>query len=366
MPKRTPFYDIHVGEGAKIVEFAGFDMPIQYQGIKVEHNAVREAAGMFDVSHMGEFRVTGSQALDLIQKVTINDVAALVPGKAQYSAMCYENGGIVDDLIVYMLAENEYLLVVNAANIDKDFAWIAGQNDFKDAQLTNESDNWCLLAVQGPNSPALLQTLTPVNLSDIPYYGFTQGEFAGENGVIISATGYTGEKGFEIYFDKNTADPEAIWIAIMNAGKDHGLVPVGLGARDTLRLEMGFALYGNDITSETNPIEAGLGWLTKLDASEFLGKTAVAAVKAEKPSRRLRGFVIEESRALARGGCRIADAEGNTIGQVTSGGMSISLGKGIGLGYVASAHAKFGKQVYLDIRKKLVPATLVKPPFIKK
>lgn len=366
MSKRTPFYNIHKQLEARIVDFGGFDMPVQYKSIKKEHKAVRNAVGIFDVSHMGEFLIGGSEALDLVQHVTINDAAKLSPGKAQYSAMCYEDGGIVDDLIVYrLMEENVYILVVNAANIEKDFNWIRQNNSFE-AELTNMSDDTCLLAVQGPKSVDTLQKLTDLNLEEISFYTFQTGKLAGMENVVFSATGYTGEKGFELYFDKNMVDPEAVWNAIMEAGEEFDIEPCGLGARDTLRLEMGFALYGNDITKATNPLEARLGWLTKLDKGEFIGREALKQVKEEGIKRKLVGFTIDDDRAIPRSGYNILSTEGNEIGFVTSGSQSITLGKGIGMGYVEKDFTEEGTKVNIEIRNRKVGATITTPPFIER
>lgn len=340
-------------------------MPVQYEGIKKEHHTVRERVGLFDVSHMGEFFVEGSEAMDLIQYVTINDASKLESGQAQYTAMCYEDGGIVDDLIVYMLAEGRYMLVVNASNIEKDFEWITSNNSFN-ARVENKSDNICLLAVQGPKSVETLQKLTGTDLSDIEFYSFEKDTLAGFENIIISATGYTGETGFELYFDKNKSDPEAIWNAIMEAGAEFDIVPCGLGARDTLRLEMGFALYGNDLSKDTHPLEARLGWLTKLDKGEFIGREALKKKKEEGLRRKLVGFIIEEKRSIPRSGYNILDSEGSKIGEVTSGSRSITLGKNIGMGYVSSEYAEEGTKVYIEIRNRQAEATVTKPPFIKK
>lgn len=350
--------------GGKIVEFAGFEMPVQYKGIKIEHAAVREAVGVFDVSHMGEFFVTGDKALDLIQKVSVNDASKLYPGKAQYSCMCYEDGGIVDDLIIYMLAENEYMLVVNGANIEKDFKWISSQNTMG-ADLVNESDDYALLAVQGPKSKATLQKLTDTNLDEIGFYSFKEGELA-DASMIISATGYTGEPGFELYFKHADVDVDSVWSAIFKAGEEFGIEPCGLGARDTLRLEMGFALYGNDITQNTHPLESRLGWITKFDKGEFVAKDVLLSKKEAGLSRRMVGFVMSDERSIPRNSYTISDAAGNDIGIVTSGTMSISLGKGIGMGFVSTDFAKDGTEIFINIRKKSAPATVTKPPFIKK
>ncbi len=365
MLKRTPFYDLHKQAGAKLIDFGGFEMPVQYDSIRKEHNVVRESVGMFDVSHMGEFYVTGDEAEDLIQYVTVNDVAKLKPGKAQYTAMCYEDGGIVDDLIVYMLGENEYMLVVNASNIEKDFEWIDQNNSF-DATLDDHSGDTCLLAVQGPNSVKTLQKLTDTDLSDIGFYSFELGALAGFDDVTLSATGYTGEKGFELYFNKDHVDPEAIWNAIMKAGEEFDIEPCGLGARDTLRLEMGFALYGNDITKDTHPLEARMGWLTKLDKGDFIGREALQNAKEEGLTRKLVGFTIDDRRSIPRSGYAILDEDDNEIGFVTSGSRSITLDKNIGMGYVAMDYTDEGSTIFIDIRNKKAEAIVEKPPFIKK
>ncbi|WP_340103444.1 glycine cleavage system aminomethyltransferase GcvT [Rhodohalobacter sp. 8-1] len=364
MADRTVFYPKHVDAGAKIIDFGGFDMPVQYEGIKQEHNAVRNRAGLFDVSHMGEFFVEGEHALALIQKVTINDASKLTPGKAQYSAMCYEDGGIVDDLLVYMLADNSYMLVVNAANIEKDLNWISKNNN-TGAALTNRSDSMALLALQGPKSIDILKKLVNFDPSDIPFYTFKTGSVAGEDEVIISATGYTGEQGFELYIDTEKADALAIWDQIMEAGEEFNIEPAGLGARDTLRLEMGFALYGNDITADTHPLEARMGWLTKLDKGEFIGRDALVEKKEAGLSRKLMGLVINEPRKVPRSGYSVLDTDGEKIGEVTSGSQSITLNKGIALAYIAISHAVPDTELFVKIRKDRVTATVVKPPFIK-
>lgn len=366
MLKTTPFHAIHQKEGGKLVEFAGFEMPVQYKGIKVEHAAVRENVGVFDVSHMGEFYINGPEALELIQYISVNDASKLAPGKAQYTCMCYEDGGIVDDMIVYRLfADNEYMLVVNGANVEKDLNWINNQNTF-DAKVVDNSKDICLLAVQGPKSVQTLQKLTDINLSEIEFYSYKMGALAGFENVVFSATGYTGEKGFELYFDKNTTDPEAIWKAIFEAGEEFGIEPCGLGARDTLRLEMGFALYGNDITKDTHPLEARLGWITKLDKGDFVGREALVRKKEEGNKRQLVGFVMNDERNIPRHGYEIVDESGAGIGEVASGTMSITLGKGIGMGYVNKEHATEGNTIRIAIRKKTGEATITRPPFIKK
>lgn len=364
MLKTTPFHAIHQNIGGKLVDFAGFEMPVQYKGIKVEHAAVREAAGVFDVSHMGEFFIRGEHALDLIQKVTVNDASKLVPGKAQYSCMCYEDGGIVDDLIVYKFSDDEYMLVVNGANVEKDFEWISSQNTMG-ADLSDLSEEYALLAVQGPKAAEALQSLTDVDLNSIGFYSFKTGVLAGVD-MIISATGYTGEKGFELYFKHDGVDVEQLWNAIFEAGAPVGIEPCGLGARDTLRLEMGFALYGNDITKDTHPLEARLAWITKFDKGKFVGKEALLAKKEAGIKRRLVGFTMQDQRSIPRNGYPILDKEGNEIGVVTSGTMSITLGKGIGMGYVSTDFAADDSEIEIAIRKKTAPATVQKPPFIKK
>ncbi len=364
MSKKTPFHSIHQKEGGKLVEFAGFEMPVQYKGIKTEHEAIRNDVGVFDVSHMGEFFISGEYALDLIQKVTVNDASKLVPGKAQYSCMCYEDGGIVDDLIVYMLTENEYMLVVNGANVDKDFDWVSSQNTMN-AELVNRSDDYALLAVQGPKSAQALQKLTDVDMAGIGFYAFTTGKLAGID-MIISGTGYTGEKGFELYFKTEGVDVETVWNTIFEAGEEFGIEPCGLGARDTLRLEMGFALYGNDITKNTHPLEARLGWITKFEKGDFVGREALLKKKEEGNARQLVGFVMNDERNIPRHGYEIVDESGNIIGEVASGTMSITLGKGIGMGYVKKEFAVEGNTIHIAIRKKTGEATITRPPFIKK
>jgi aminomethyltransferase len=366
MLKRTPFYEMHQQYGAKLIDFGGFEMPVQYSGILKEHQAVRERAGMFDVSHMGEIMITGAESLNLVQRITVNDASKLTPGKIQYSAMCYEDGGIVDDLLVYCMSESAYLLVVNASNKEKDLNWILLQNEQVGAQIEDISEKTCLLAVQGPASVGILQKLTGINLSDISYYSFMVGEFAGYSDVILSATGYTGEKGFEIYFDSTKADPATVWNKIIEAGTDAGLEPAGLGARDTLRLEMGFALYGNDISAETTPLEAGLGWITKFDKSDFNGKDVLEKQKSEGVQKRLIGFKTEDKRAIPRSHYPLLNESGDIVGEVTSGGQSPNLGIGIGMGYVQIAFNKPEAALFVEIRGKQFPVAVTKPPFIKK
>jgi aminomethyltransferase len=360
MLKRTPFYDMHTALSAKMVEFAGFEMPVQYSSIIEEHLTVRRSVGIFDVTHMGEFYVRGKGALAFLQKVTINDVARLKPGRVQYSAMCYEDGGIIDDLLIYRM-ENQYMLVVNASNLQKDFAWLQSQK-FGNVELENVSDATVLLAVQGPKSLATLQKLTKEDLSKIDYYAFTHGILAGVS-MIISRTGYTGELGFELYFNTDIETAKNIWIAIFEAGKEFDIQPVGLGARDTLRLEMGFCLYGNDIDKTTNPLEAGLGWITKLSKKEFNGRNSMLKAREEGLKRQLVGFTLPD-RTLARHGYEII-YNGNIVGQVTSGTFSPSLKKGIGMGYVATELANAGNIVSVRVRGKEIPATIVVMPFLQ-
>jgi len=359
--KFTAFNEIHKKAGAKMVEFAGYEMPIEYSGIRDEHMTVREGVGVFDVSHMGEFWVKGPQALDLLKKVSSNDPTALKPGQAQYSCFPNGQGGIVDDLLIYYYEPEKYMLVVNAANIDKDWAWVNSQND-GGAQLENASDGISQLAIQGPKALETLQKLTDINLSEIKYYTFITGKIAGVADVIISATGYTGAGGFELYFYNSEA--EKIWKAIFEAGAEFNIKPVGLAARDTLRLEMGFCLYGNDIDDTTSPIEAGLGWITKFNnGRQFIDREFLTMQKNEGVTRQLRGFEMLE-KAIPRHGYELADAEGNIIGVVTSGTMSPVLNKGIGMGYINKEYSAFGTTVYVKIRNKAVPAEVVKTPFI--
>ncbi|MDO4727728.1 MAG: glycine cleavage system aminomethyltransferase GcvT [Bacteroidota bacterium] len=359
--KHIQLRHIHESLGAKMVEFAGFYMPVQYEGVNVEHETVRNGVGVFDVSHMGEFILSGENALDLIQRVTSNDASVIEIGKAQYSCLPNDKGGIVDDLIIYRMAENEYLLVVNASNIDKDWEWISSHNT-KGVSMKNVSEQYSLLAIQGPKAVEAMQSLTEEKLAEIPYYGFRVGTFAGVDNVIISATGYTGSGGFEIYC-KNE-EVEHIWNKVFEAGKDFGIKPIGLAARDTLRLEMGFCLYGNDIDDTTSPLEAGLGWITKF-TKDFVNSEYLKKQKEEGVSRKLIGFELLD-RGIPRHGYTIVDAQGNQIGEVTSGTMAPSLGKGIGLGYVTTANSKVDTEVYIKIRNNNVKAKVVKPPFYKK
>ena len=359
--KSTSLTQKHISLGAKMVPFAGYNMPVSYSGLNDEHHAVRNSVGVFDVSHMGEFILKGEHALNLIQRVTSNDASVLTNGKAQYSCLPNNNGGIVDDLIVYRIDEQTYMLVVNASNIEKDWNWISSHNT-KGVDMKNISDDTSLLAIQGPNAIHTLQKLTNVKLADIPYYSFAKGTFNGIDNVVISNTGYTGAGGFEIYFENGHA--EKIWDAIFEAGKEYGIKPIGLGARDTLRLEMGFCLYGNDIDDSTSPIEAGLGWITKF-TKEFTNRTAIEQQKTAGVSKKLVGFEMID-RGIPRHDYLIADAQGNTIGKVTSGTQSPSLNKAIGMGYVNTAFAKADTEIFVMIRDKAIKAKVCKIPFLKK
>ena len=359
--KDTALSEIHAALGAKMVPFAGYNMPVSYQGINIEHQTVREKVGVFDVSHMGEFFVTGPNALSLIQRVCSNDASKLEDGEAQYSCFPNEDGGVVDDLIVYRIAAEKWLLVVNASNIDKDWAWINSHNTME-ATLENSSDHYSLLAIQGPKAIQAMQSLTQENLSAIKFYTFKINTFAGVENVIISATGYTGSGGFEIYC-KNTQVAK-IWTKVLEAGADWGIQPIGLAARDTLRLEMGYCLYGNDIDDTTSPLEAGLGWITKFN-KDFINSESLKKQKEIGVSKTLVGFELSQ-RGIPRQGYAIVDAQGNSIGRVTSGTMSPSMGKGIGLGYVPMALKEVGSQIHIQIRNKIVPAMVVKLPFYKK
>lgn len=359
--KNTALTHVHESLGAKMVPFAGYNMPVQYEGVNIEHETVRNGVGVFDVSHMGEFFLRGENALALIQKVTSNDASKLVDGKAQYSCLPNNEGGIVDDLIIYKIADNNYLLVVNASNIEKDWNWISQHNDLG-VTMENASDSYSLLAIQGPKAAEAMQSLTAIDLASMPYYSFQMGEFAGVKDVIISATGYTGSGGFEIYF-KNE-DAETIWNNVFEAGAAFGIKAIGLAARDTLRLEMGFCLYGNDINDTTSPLEAGLGWITKFD-KEFVNSANLKAQKEAGVTRKLVAFELTE-RGIPRHDYEIVDKDGNVIGMVTSGTMSPSLNKGIGLGYVPTAFSAIDSEIAIRIRKNDVAAKVVKLPFYKK
>lgn len=358
--KNTALTNVHIGLGAKLVPFAGYNMPVQYQGLKIEHECVRTGVGVFDVSHMGEFILKGPKALNLIQKVTSNDASKLTPGRAQYSCLPNGKGGIVDDLIVYKFDDEKYLLVVNASNIEKDWNWISQHNDMG-VEMVNASDDYCLLAIQGPKAAEAMQRLTATDLSNIKFYHFEVGDFAGCSNVIISATGYTGSGGFEIYV-KNE-DAEKVWNKVFEAGKDYGIQPIGLGARDTLRLEMGYCLYGNDIDDTTSPLEAGLGWITKFD-KDFIDKEFLAKQKEAGVTRKLVAFELVE-KGIPRHDYPIVDAHDNVIGKVTSGTMSPSLDKAIGLGYVPTNLASEASEIFVQIRNKSLKAVVVKLPFYK-
>lgn len=359
--KNTALTDVHVALGAKMVPFAGFNMPVQYEGVIAEHETVRNGLGVFDVSHMGEFLLTGPKALDLIQKISSNDAATLTIGKAQYSCMPNDKGGIVDDLIIYKIKEEQYLLVVNASNIDKDWNWITSHNDLG-VEMRDLSDDYSLLAIQGPKAVEAMQSLTSVNLSAIPYYHFEVADFAGIPHAIISATGYTGSGGFEIYC-KNS-EVKQVWDKVFEAGKAFGIKPIGLAARDTLRLEMGFCLYGNDIDDTTSPLEAGLGWITKFN-KEFINAKNLQAQKESGVKRKLVAFELVD-KGIPRHDYAIADATGKVIGKVTSGTMSPSIKTAIGLGYVPTECSAVDSEIFIVIREKLLKAKVVKLPFYKK
>ncbi|MFZ6025664.1 MAG: glycine cleavage system aminomethyltransferase GcvT [Bacteroidota bacterium] len=359
--KNTPFTEKHIALGAKMAEFAGYNMPISYSGINDEHAAVRKNAGVFDVSHMGEFMLKGDKALDLIQRITSNDASKLTNGKAQYSCLPNEQGGIVDDLIVYCIEENKvYMLVVNASNIEKDWNWISHFNT-ENVEMHNISDKTCLLAIQGPNATKILQPLTDMDIMNLKYYTFAKGTFAGVENVLVSATGYTGAGGVEIYFEDSNDAADKIWKAIFEIGGPQGLKPIGLGARDTLRLEMGYCLYGNDIDDTTSPLEGGLGWITKF-TKDFTAKAILEKQKAEGVTRKLVGFEMID-RGIPRHDYLIKDAVGNTIGKVTSGTQVPSLNKAVGLGYVNTAFTAVDTNIYIDIRNTPVKAKVSKFPF---
>ena len=360
--RNTALTHKHEALGAKMVPFAGYMMPVQYEGVNVEHEVVREGVGVFDVSHMGEFLVSGAGALDLIQKVTSNDASVLTIGRAQYSCMPNGKGGVIDDLIIYKIKEEEYLLVVNASNIDKDWDWISSHNSFN-AFMRNLSDDYSLLAIQGPKAVEAMQSLTSIDLCEIKYYHFEVADFAGVEHVIISATGYTGSGGFEIYCKNDVA--EQVWDKVFEAGADFGIKPIGLAARDTLRLEMGFCLYGNDIDDTTSPLEAGLGWITKLAKDDFIDKDFLANQKEEGIKNKLVAFQMID-RGIPRHDYPIQGANGNTIGRVTSGTMSPSMKIGIGLGYVTKENSTVNSEIFIQIRGKAIKAQVVKLPFYKK
>jgi aminomethyltransferase len=355
--KKTALYDKHVKLGAKMVEFAGYYMPIQYHSIREEHRCVRETVGVFDVSHMGEVEIRGEKRLEMTEKISINDVAALEDGQAHYTAMCYPEGGMVDDMLVYRFSDR-YLLVINAANIDKDVKWIE-ENVKSGCSVTNISDSITQIAVQGKKAEPTLQKLTTVSLEEIKFYWFVEGQLAGAP-MMISRTGYTGEPGFELYFDNSFAGQ--VWDAVFDAGKEFDIAPIGLGARDSLRLEKKMCLYGNDIDQSTNPLEAGLGWITKLDKGDFIGRDALIQIKQDGLTRRLVAFTLNDS-GFPRKGYEIYIGS-KKVGNVTSGTVSPILEKGIGLGYVAIDHAKIGTEIQIKIRDRYIPAEIIKPPFV--
>ncbi len=359
--KNTALTETHEALGAKMVSFAGYNMPVSYEGVNSEHETVRNGVGVFDVSHMGEFLIEGPNALNLIQKVTSNDASKLTVGKAQYSCLPNETGGIVDDLIVYRIKDETYLLVVNASNIEKDWNHISRYNESFHAEMKDISEGYSLLAIQGPKAVEAMQSITSVDLGAIKFYNFVVGDFAGIEHVIISATGYTGSGGFEIYC-KNS-EVKQIWDKVFEAGADFGIKPIGLAARDTLRLEMGYCLYGNDITDETSPFDAGLGWITKF-TKDFVNSEQLAKEKEHGPKHKLIAFELDD-RGIPRQGYDIVDGQGKTIGVVSSGTMSPSMGKGIGLGYVPKVFSEIGSKINIQIRKNAVPATIVKLPFYK-
>ena len=359
--KQVPLNDVHIGLGAKMVPFAGFNMPVQYEGVSIEHETVRNNVGVFDVSHMGLFKVSGENALELIQRVTSNDASVMADGKAQYSYLPNTNGGIIDDIITYKVNDTEYLMVVNASNIEKDFEWISSQNTMN-ATFEDLSPEYCILAIQGPKTAEAMQSLTEVDLANLKFYSFEKGTFAGKSDVIVSATGYTGSGGIEVY--AKNEDIKEIWEAVLEAGKDFGIKPTGLAARDTLRLEMGYCLYGNEINDETSPLEASLGWVTKF-TKDFVNSENIKAEKEAGIKNKLVGFELID-RGIPRSGYEIVDSEGNVIGKVTSGTQSPSLGKGIGMGYVTKDFAAEGTDIFIRIRKNDILAKVVKTPFYKK
>jgi aminomethyltransferase len=360
--RRTPFYDLHVAAGARMVPFAGWEMPVQYTGIKAEHLKVRSEVGLFDVSHMGEFLVEGAGAEAFLQRMGSNDISVLEVGQAQYGVACRPHGGIVDDLLIYKRGDQKFLVCVNAGRLDEDWAWFSENHSEADnCSLVNASDEYAQLAIQGRNAPAVVSQLTDLDLDGIPYYRFREGQAAGVD-AIVARTGYTGEDGFELFFHRDHADK--LWAAVMEAGQGHGLAPIGLGARDTLRLEMKYCLYGNDITEETTPLEARLGWVTKLGKGDFIGRDALAKQKEEGVQRFLSGFELQ-GRGIARHGYPVW-VDGERFGEVTSGAMTPSLGKAIGLCYLPRGRARAGTEFEVEIRGKRVPAVAVKTPFYKR
>lgn len=358
--KKTALFENHIALGAKMVDFAGFEMPVQYSGINNEHIAVREKAGIFDVSHMGEFSLKGEKALDLIQKITSNDVSKLTNGSIQYSTLLNKKGGVVDDLLIYKIKENDYFLVVNASNIEKDWDWIVKNNTEK-VEMKNLSDDLSLLALQGPKAIDILKKLTDTDLDSVKYYNFTWGTVCGIENILISNTGYTGAGGFELYIPNQYA--EKIWLEILSKGKEYGILPCGLASRDTLRLEKGFCLYGNELDDETTPIEAGLGWITKLNKENFLGKEILSEQKKNGASKKLVGFKLTE-RGIPRHGYKIYNSENQEIGTVTSGTMSPLLKTGIGMAYVAPEYSPIGTEIFIGIRDKKLKSQVTKLPFI--
>ena len=365
MLKRTPLFEAHRTFKAKLVDFSGYEMPLQYRSIGDEHMSVRNHAGIFDVSHMGEILIRGEKALEVVQDLTANDVARLKAGKSHYSVMCRENGGIVDDLLVYCLSDKEYMLVVNASNIEKDFNWILQVNDGR-AEISDISEEIALIAVQGPESASIMEKLTKNSPGGIPMFEFRSMEVSDYDNILVSATGYTGEKGFELYCNIRHVNVCDLWENIIVAGEPHGIMPCGLGARDTLRLEAGLALYGNDLTEEHTPLEAGLGWLVKWDKGSFIGKDALLEQKKNGVGRRLCGFVVQEEKRIPRNGHAIASTNGEVLGQVTSGGLSFMLNRGIAMGYIPTEQAEPGNTVMMRIRDKEYPAEVIRMPFYKR
>jgi len=365
MLKRTPLFEAHRSFKAKLVDFSGYEMPLQYKSIRDEHLAVRSKAGIFDVSHMGEILIRGERALEVVQELSVNDASRLKAGKSQYSVMCRESGGIVDDLLVYCLSSQEFMLVVNASNIEKDFNWILQVSDGR-AEVSNISDEIALIAIQGPESAAIMEKLSKEKPGEIPMFEFRSMQVSDYDNILVSATGYTGEKGFELYCNIRHVNVCDLWDNIVLAGEANGIMPCGLGARDTLRLEAGLALYGNDLAEDTTPLEAGLGWLVKWDKGNFLGKDAMLAQKINGVARRLCGFVMKEDRRIPRSGQAIAGTDGTVLGQVTSGGLSFMLDRGIAMGYIPTEHAEPGKTVMIRIRDKEHPSEVVRLPFYKR
>lgn len=365
MMKRTPLFEVHRSFKARLVNFSGYEMPVQYNGIREEHMAVRNDAGIFDVSHMGEVLITGSRAHEVVQELTVNDASRLKPGKAQYSVMCRSHGGIVDDLLVYCLSPEEYLLVINASNIEKDYNWIVEVNAGR-AEISNISDEIALIALQGPKAAEILETLTADKPSSIPLFEFRSLKVSDYENILVSSTGYTGEQGFELYCNIRHVNACDLWESIMIAGDVHGLMPCGLGARDTLRLEAGLALYGNDLTEEYSPLEASLGWMIAWEKESFIGKEALVEQKKKGVKRKLHGFVMKDEKRIPRNGQTIVSETGEQVGTVTSGGFSFVRNRGIAMGYITTDYLKEDKPVYITVRNRNLPAELVKPPFYKR